>query len=182
MPPTSSRIRRASSSRPRITAIWPARRETSRRRPSAPSSLRLAGLPGERALRRHQGGRRARGRQGRDRCPRPGEGEPGEGRLRDRDRVRRDARHHRRAARTRPLGGLARRRLHARQPGLPLRREPGPRRRPPRKKRALGRGRGGRRRRGNGPQPSRGPTQDCHMNSEPCAACLWCMGLFKCMS
>lgn len=24
--------------------------------------------------------------------------------------------------------------------------------------------------------------QDCHMNPEPCAACLWCMGLFKCMA
>jgi MoaA/NifB/PqqE/SkfB family radical SAM enzyme len=23
--------------------------------------------------------------------------------------------------------------------------------------------------------------QDCHMNAEPCAACLWCMGLFRCM-
>ena len=24
--------------------------------------------------------------------------------------------------------------------------------------------------------------QDCHINREPCAVCLWCMGLFKCMS
>ncbi len=24
-------------------------------------------------------------------------------------------------------------------------------------------------------------TQDCHINAEPCAACLWCMGLFRCM-
>ena len=23
--------------------------------------------------------------------------------------------------------------------------------------------------------------QDCHINAEPCAVCLWCMGLFKCM-
>ncbi|HOX33299.1 MAG TPA: radical SAM/SPASM family putative metalloenzyme maturase [Spirochaetales bacterium] len=23
--------------------------------------------------------------------------------------------------------------------------------------------------------------QDCHMNAEPCAACLWCTGLFRCM-
>ncbi|MEI6385860.1 MAG: radical SAM/SPASM family putative metalloenzyme maturase [Spirochaetota bacterium] len=24
-------------------------------------------------------------------------------------------------------------------------------------------------------------TQDCHINEEPCAACLWCMGLFRCL-
>jgi len=24
-------------------------------------------------------------------------------------------------------------------------------------------------------------SQDCHINEEPCAACLWCMGLFKCL-
>jgi putative metalloenzyme radical SAM/SPASM domain maturase len=24
-------------------------------------------------------------------------------------------------------------------------------------------------------------TQDCHINQEPCASCLWCMGLFRCM-
>jgi putative metalloenzyme radical SAM/SPASM domain maturase len=24
--------------------------------------------------------------------------------------------------------------------------------------------------------------QDCHINREPCAVCLWCMGLFRCMS
>ncbi len=24
--------------------------------------------------------------------------------------------------------------------------------------------------------------QDCHINAEPCAACLWCMGLFKCLA
>jgi putative metalloenzyme radical SAM/SPASM domain maturase len=23
--------------------------------------------------------------------------------------------------------------------------------------------------------------QDCHINAEPCAACMWCMGLFKCL-
>lgn len=23
--------------------------------------------------------------------------------------------------------------------------------------------------------------QDCHINAEPCAACLWCQGLFRCM-
>ncbi|HAE22342.1 MAG TPA: radical SAM protein [Spirochaetaceae bacterium] len=24
--------------------------------------------------------------------------------------------------------------------------------------------------------------QDCHINAEPCAACMWCMGLFKCLT
>ena len=24
--------------------------------------------------------------------------------------------------------------------------------------------------------------QDCHINAEPCAACMWCMGLFKCLA
>jgi hypothetical protein len=24
-------------------------------------------------------------------------------------------------------------------------------------------------------------TQDCHLNTVPCAACLWCTGVFQCL-